>query len=334
MPLDPPLVLTHDHDPNIVFRGQSLVQHPQSPLSYDDLRSKSHHLSLVYHDLLSRHRILADAHQALKAEHSVLRSSYASLASKHQEYGDDAINSRIQSWRYVVRVEELEKELRLLRQGNAHSMCVCCARFASCAYCSFQNERTNASMPISAEMQQSRNGRLQAVRTLRVLQMIPRIHPPAQKLPIHLGFRSDGMRIMMLFHPVFRRPQGLHTTPPPPISGHRNDTKSVTMNVFLRMFTKVSSLPLLKTRSVVKRTPHWKHTHGLCTWPDNVLLKRGQRRGCLNADGLILLITAPLQPLSQRRFQGQLSANLIVPLPLPLPREELWLLPGSLYDIP
>lgn len=122
MPLDPPLVLTHDHDPNIVFRGQSLVQHPQNPLSYDDLRSKSHHLSLVYHDLLSRHRILADAHQALKAEHSVLRSSYASLASKHQEYGDDAINSRIQSWRYVVRVEELEKELRLLRQGNAHSI--------------------------------------------------------------------------------------------------------------------------------------------------------------------------------------------------------------------
>lgn len=142
MPLDPPLVLTHDHDPDIVFRGQCLVQHPQSPLSYDDLRSKSHHLSLVYHDLLSRHRILADAHQALKAEHSVLRSSYASLASKHQEYVDDAINSRIQSWRYVVRVEELEKELRLLRQGNAHSMCVCCARFAFCAYCSFQNEQT------------------------------------------------------------------------------------------------------------------------------------------------------------------------------------------------
>ena len=99
-----------------------------------DLLSNSRHLSHIYNDLLSRHRALSDAHQALKNEYTVLCGSYARLSAKHQEHVNDAITSRIQSWRYVVRVEELEKELYLLRQGDKHSMCVCCKIPTSCAY--------------------------------------------------------------------------------------------------------------------------------------------------------------------------------------------------------
>ncbi|KAF5359292.1 hypothetical protein D9756_003412 [Leucocoprinus leucothites] len=130
MPLDTPLILTHDHDPNVVFRGPFLpqlgqsVESPRTPVSYDELWTNFQHLSRAYHNLLTQHRELSDARNTLQTEHKGLRDSYNSLASKHQEFVDDAINTRIQSWRYVVRVEELEKELRLLRQGDAHSLSI------------------------------------------------------------------------------------------------------------------------------------------------------------------------------------------------------------------
>jgi len=135
MPSDPPLVLTHDHDPDVVFRGPWMAP---TPAACNDLLSNFRHLSHIYNDLLSRHRALSDAHQALKDEHTVLRSSYARLSTKNQEHVNDAITSRIQSWRYVVRVEELENELYLLKQGDKHSMCVCCILSVSCPYLSLR----------------------------------------------------------------------------------------------------------------------------------------------------------------------------------------------------
>ncbi|KAJ3561371.1 hypothetical protein NP233_g10232 [Leucocoprinus birnbaumii] len=89
-------------------------------MSYEELWSNFQHLSRAYHSLLIQQRELAEAHQTLQNEHTGLRDSYSTLTAKHQEFVDDAINHRIQSWRYVVRVEELEKELRLLREGDTH----------------------------------------------------------------------------------------------------------------------------------------------------------------------------------------------------------------------
>lgn len=135
MPSDPPLVLTQDHDPDVVFRGPWMAH---TPAACNDLLSNFRHLSHIYNDLLSRHRALSDAHQALKDEHTALRGSYASLSTKHQEHVHDAITSRIQSWRYVVRVEELENELYLLKQGDKCSMYVRCIPSVSCPYFSLR----------------------------------------------------------------------------------------------------------------------------------------------------------------------------------------------------
>ncbi|KXN89092.1 hypothetical protein AN958_06293 [Leucoagaricus sp. SymC.cos] len=125
MPIDTPLVLTHNHDPKVVFRGQLVPQSFDSqealvnPLSYDELWSNFQRMTRAYNDLLFQNKELLDTHQALQNEYNSLRDTYWSLHAKHQEFVDDAINSRIQSWRHVVRVEELEKELRLLKQGEA-----------------------------------------------------------------------------------------------------------------------------------------------------------------------------------------------------------------------
>jgi len=138
MPPDSPLILTHDHDPDVVFKGPWMAH---TTATCQDLLSNFRHLSHIYNDLLSRHRALSDAHQALKDEYTVLRGSYARLSTKHQEHVNDANTSRIQSWRYVVRVEELEKELYLLKQGDKHSVCVCCIPSASCPYFSLRTHK-------------------------------------------------------------------------------------------------------------------------------------------------------------------------------------------------
>jgi predicted nuclease with TOPRIM domain len=126
MPMDTPLILTHDHDPKVVFRGQfnpyvlDTLQAPADPPSYNDLWTNFQHLSRTYNDLVSQHHDLSDAHQALQVELNNFRDSCWSLRSRQQELVDDATKARIQSWRHIVRVEELEKELGTLRHGETH----------------------------------------------------------------------------------------------------------------------------------------------------------------------------------------------------------------------
>lgn len=127
--MDPPLVLTQDHDPKVIFRAQ-LLPCPESPttpqaLTYDDLWSNFQRISHSYNDLVTQHRELSEAHQALREEFNSLRDLYWRLRYKNQELMDDAVNARIESWRHVVRLEELKKELRLLQQGKTQPLCVC-----------------------------------------------------------------------------------------------------------------------------------------------------------------------------------------------------------------
>lgn len=97
---------------------------PDSSMSYDALLSSYQRLSHCYTDLFSRNRELSEANRALREECNTFRDNYWSLRYKHQEVADDAINARIESWRHVVRLEELNKELRLLKQADSQPMCV------------------------------------------------------------------------------------------------------------------------------------------------------------------------------------------------------------------
>lgn len=122
--MDPPLVLTQLHDPNVIFRAQFSFKHPepsQSPtilFPHDDLWSNFQRMSQSYNDLMNQNRELSESHQALQEEYNTLRETYMCLRYKHQEVVDDAMHSRIESWRHAVRLEELKKELRLLKQGE------------------------------------------------------------------------------------------------------------------------------------------------------------------------------------------------------------------------
>lgn len=126
--MDPPLILTHNHDPKVIFKPHfslmDSLESPASHVSYQDLWSNFQRISHSYNDLLSQNRDLSDAHRALREEYNTLRDTYWCLRYKHQELVDDAINARIESWRHVVRLEEVKKELRLLRQGDSQPPCV------------------------------------------------------------------------------------------------------------------------------------------------------------------------------------------------------------------
>lgn len=126
--MDNPLILTHDHDPQVVFKlpfpSMDSPGSPPSPVSYDALWSSFQRLTLSYNDLILQHRELSEANRTLREECNSFRDNYWTLRSKHQEVVDEAINARIESWRHVVRVEELQTELRLVKQRDSKSMCV------------------------------------------------------------------------------------------------------------------------------------------------------------------------------------------------------------------
>lgn len=123
--MDPPLVLTQHHDPNVIFRAQFSFNQPESSQSptilcaNDDLWSKYYRMSNSYRELYTQNRELSEGHQALKEEYNTLRDTYLRLRCKHQELVDDAMHSRIESWRHAVRLEEVKNELCLLKQNEA-----------------------------------------------------------------------------------------------------------------------------------------------------------------------------------------------------------------------
>ncbi|KAF9449532.1 hypothetical protein P691DRAFT_812296 [Macrolepiota fuliginosa MF-IS2] len=126
--MDPPLVLTQLHDPKLIFRVQLPLQPvdcPQSPtpqsLPYDDLWDNFQRMSRAYNNLLTQNKDLSDAHHTLQDEFTNLRDLYWRLRCKNQELVDEAIHTRIESWRHAVRLEELKKELCLLQHANAHT---------------------------------------------------------------------------------------------------------------------------------------------------------------------------------------------------------------------